>query len=303
MKRGIKLLFLLFVLVLLNPLKELTAQTIPMRVRFGYYAYNLEGKYYSSALSSMKSWIESIQMHSGHKLFANSIVDAKIYSSENDLYSEIYNKTVQVMNLTSWDYLRLNLKEYLTPLLVSSLMPDSKFEKYCLIVHSDSGIHDLNGLSSFVVEIPKTNSSKLIRSWLTVELIEILGRNKYGSVHLEDTSRDENQSILSVFFKKNDAAVVREGAYLIAGELNPQIRKKTSVIASSPNLINYFLAVQNDMNRQYCKEVTDESLNLPLTIEGKQILSLMKTEKIYELNEDDFHDTEKLFNRFNKLFK
>lgn len=303
MKQGIGLFVLFFISVQIFFNHCLIAQQSTKKVKFGYYGYNLDAKSYSSISESMKLWVEAIQKRSKYKQLSNSIIEIKFYLSDKDLYADILNQTLDCMNLTSWDYFRLNLSEQVLPLVVSSVNSNSKFEKYLLITSIDSQLDEISKLSNVQIHVPKSNSSNLIKTWLKAELREKLGEKRYKTIRIIDSNQDEKQTLLSIFFKRIDFTVVREGSYFIAGELNPQIKKFTSIIGTSPNLINYFLARQRDLNLEFCKAVVEESHNLPSTIEGKQVLNIIKTEKIFELSHEDFSETEKLFTRYNRLFK
>lgn len=302
MKKGIRLI--LFIIILVSPIfiHYSKAQTNQRIIRIGFYDDNLDENSRSAVTESMKVWIEMVNKHTEYKPLINSIVETKFYSSSTEIQIHIQNKTFDIMSLTGWDFFRFNLKEKVVPVVVSSLSLNSKFERYYLITHKDSRMNDFSKLSNLEISVPKSNSSYLIKAWLKVELIEKLGRKKFSKINILETNQNENQTILSIFFNKKGLTVVREGAYLTACELNPQIKNSTSIISLSPNFINYFLAVSKDIDPEIHKALIKESLKLPGTVEGRQILDIMQTEGVYILDLSDLRETEQLFNRYNKLF-
>ena len=272
-------------------------------MKVGFYDSNLDPGSQSALTESMKLWIETVKKHAEYKPLTTSIVETKFYTSNKELYSDILNKSLDLMNLTAWDFLKYHLDEKVAPIVVASLNEHSKFEKYYLVAKKGANFDELSSSSNVQISIPKSNSSYLINAWLKVELTEKLGQNKFKTITILETDQNENQTLLAIFFKKTGLTVVREGAYLTACELNPQIKKGTSIITASDNYVNYFMAERKGLDPAIHHGIIKESLKLPFSVEGKQMLDIMRTEKVFELRLDELKETERLFKKYNKLSK
>jgi ABC-type phosphate/phosphonate transport system substrate-binding protein len=184
-------------------------------------------------------------------------------------------------------------------MVTSSLNINSKYEKYYLVTHKNSNIKSIQDIDQMEIQIPKTNSVQLIKKWLKVESINKLGKSKANSIKILEIKQNENQTLLKIFFNKNGLAVIREGLFQIACEMNPQLKQSIIILDESSNFVNYFLAQRKGLDPTIHTEIVKESIKLPDTVEGKQILNIMKTEKVFKVTEDDFKEVKNLFNYYN----
>lgn len=114
-------------------------------------------------------------------------------------------------------------------------------------------------------------------------------------------STNYQNSILKLFFKKADVALVTRKSYDLAKELNPQVSKMVLVLEET-NLSDIQLSF-------FRKNLDDESKKLILrtansfdsTVEGRQILTIFKTDMLKKTEMKNLEPIKKLYDNYNKL--
>lgn len=297
-----KWLIIIFLLggVILN--NTIIAQSAPLVLRFGFYTKDFSGGNIAEIDQSMKQWIETIKNNTKVKLLATSIMKNTFYNSKDEMIKDIVNKKLDFMNLSTYDFFDLDLQEKIIPMLATSKTKENKFERYFLIANKNSTINDISKLTNAQIVIPTSFSSALIKVWLQVELKEKMRRSDYAEIEIVESNKKENETLFAIFFNKMEYAVIKEDSYLLASELNPQIKNYTKVIAISKKYINNFFARRKDLDPEIYMGITKVGLNLDKTIEGKQILNLMQMTNMHEINLADLKETELLIKQHRRLF-
>lgn len=293
------IIFLLSGIILNN---TIIAQSAPLVLRFGYYTKNFNGGNISEIDGSMKQWIETLKNNNKVKLFAASIAKNTFYDSKDVMIEDIVNKRLDFMNLSTYDFFDLDLQWTIIPMLTTSKSKESKSERYFLLSNKNSAITDISKITKAQIVIPQSFSSELIKVWLQVELKRKIKQSDFAKIEIVESSKKENETLFAIFFNKIEFAVIKEDSYLLASELNPQIKNYTKVIAISKKYINNFFARRKDLDPEIYMGITKAGLNLDKTIEGKQILNLMQMTNMHEINLADLKETELLIKQHRRLF-
>lgn len=280
---------------------HLQAQSQPLTLKVGFYDPSIEDSDIMASKETMKLWIDMVKKHSNHKLISEAIIVTEFYKNKNALISELQSDLLDFVSITAWDYYDFNLGSKVVPMVTSSLNINSKYEKYYLVSHKNSNIKSIQDIAQMEIQIPRTNSIQLIKNWLKAESINKLGKSKASSIKIIETKQNENQTLLKIFFNKNGLAVIREGLFQTACEMNSQLKQSITILGESSNFVNYFLAQRKGLDPTIHSEIVKESIKLPDTIEGKQILNIMKTEKVFKVTESDFKEVRNLFNYYNSI--
>jgi ABC-type phosphate/phosphonate transport system substrate-binding protein len=280
---------------------NLLAQSQPLTLKVGFYDPSIEDSDIMASKETMKLWIDMVKKHSKHKLISEAIIVTEFYKNKNALISELQSDLLDFVSITAWDYYDFNLGSKVIPMVTSSLNINSKYEKYYLVTHKNSNIKSMQDIAQKEIQIPRTNSIQLIKNWLKAESINKLGKSKASSIKIIETKQNENQTLLKIFFNKNGLAVIREGLFQTACEMNPQLKQSIIILGESTNFVNYFLAQRKGLDPTIHSEIVNEAIKLPNTIEGKQILNIMKTEKVFKVTDSDFKEVKNLFNYYNSI--
>lgn len=299
-----KILFVVWIIplgLIICP-RAFNAQSSQMILRFGFYTKDLSKGDVVEMDESLKQWVESIKNNTTINTLASSIIKNTFYDSRKKLAFDISNNNLDFMNISTYDFIDLDLQGMIVPLLVTSKVKENKFERYFLITRKNSPINDISKLSNVQIVIPNSFSSALINIWLQVALKEKLNKKDFAKIVIVESTKKENETLFSIFFNKLDFAVIREDSYLIACEINPQIKNNTKIIATSKQFINNFFARRKDIDPTIYKEIITIGMKLDNTIEGKQILNLMQMTSMHEINLADLMETAQLIKNYKKLF-
>jgi len=277
------------------------AQNKQSKAILGFYSSDINSSG-SIVKESFSQCVEEIRKMSTYKPFKTLIVEPHFYNTPDELYKEVYNNSLDIININSWDYYKLKFTDRLKPILVASSNEKEKKERFYLVKHISNPVERIEQLINQKIILPKFNSAQLAKSWLQVELYDELGKKKYRTIKIVESGNNDQYELYSVFFKRIDYAVIRESSYLTAVELNPQLKKQTCILAKSPGYIYYFAAARKNFDEELCNEIIKLGMNLHTSVAGRQILNLMRGVRIFPVSEEDLRESKELFNRYNIIF-
>lgn len=130
----------------------------------------------------------------------------------------------------------------------------------------------------------------------------LLSKDLEGKVH-DIHSIKYKESILKLFFKKGDAAVVTRKSYTFAIEFNPQVAKRIVIFEEtglSDTQLGFF---RKSLDEETKKIMAKAAKNFGSTILEKQILAIYKTEILIETDLNMLNPARELQSKYNKLKK
>lgn len=174
-------------------------------------------------------------------------------------------------------------------------------EHYVVLVRRDADIHDLAGLRGgrLVRHVSAHTSAAL--PWLETLLAE--ARLGAAKDLLREIAEIDNPSkaVLRVFFGQSEACLVTTNAYAIACELNPQIARKTRVLASSPKLVSTVWMLCKTYDSLPVSDLEEAVLGLPKTAAGQQVLTVFQASRMEKHPASCLDETRAVFSRFLRL--
>lgn len=175
----------------------------------------------------------------------------------------------------------------------------NNMKEYNLILISRSELNIDNDKELADKKILMNTKNELHTLYIDYIFLKNIGNQK-AKLHY---SRSYQRSILDLFFKKADIAIVTQKSYDIAIELNPQIAKKVSIFKKtniSDAQLGFF---RKGLDEKIKKSMRNATNNINSTVKGKQLLSLYKTEKIVETDLNLLKPIRELVSKYNKLKK
>ena len=226
---------------------------------------------------------------------------ALIYNDFSNLDNEIKNDSLAVLGINTIDYFTYANKFDLEPVFVPSLNGEVGNEYYILIRKDRKfqNIKDLKGTSIGVLSSRSQIASSL---WLDVILAQnkLPGREKF--FNKVTATEKESQLILNLFFGQLDACIVTKNSYLLMKELNPQIGEKLTYMLKSPKyvwaILCYTKTFKDTKDR---KKFYTSALNVQELISGKQLLTLLKIEKLVPCQNEYLNNYKTLLKDYNNL--
>lgn len=233
------------------------------------------GVHVPDALAAMKIWATEIKRTRG----LSGPVETKVFDSVSDAQSAVENRLVDLIILSTSEYLNIQCKPLITPHYVH-VKSGQITEDYLLLVHQSSSDSSLDQLEKKNLLLMKDTGLSMGIIWLENLLFKKGFRrieDYFGSIkQVEKTSG----AVLPVFFKKEDACLIRRGGFEMMADLNPQINKQLKIIDSSPPTIASVTCVRNDYTPNLKEVLIDALGELQDELRGQQILMLFKIEKL-----------------------
>lgn len=149
-------------------------------------------------------------------------------------------------------------------------------EQYLLLVKRNGGIQrlaDLRGHHLIVLQGPRMC---IATAWLSTLLEEghLSPRDQFfGSV---TTDTKVSRVVLPVFFGQADACITSKRGFDMMGELNPQVAKDVTVIASSPQMVVTFYTFHKNYHGVSRERFARVYANMPASAAGSQIATLFQ---------------------------
>lgn len=151
-----------------------------------------------------------------------------------------------------------------------------------LLVRKDSNIRNIAQIKGKSLDVPRWLIDDIGGLYLDTLLLENKFPDYKSMFASVQKSKNSNQSIINVFFNKNDVALVTESEFEIASELNPQIKLQLAVIQASEPYYSFISAATKTMDTDLMNIAKQAALNLDKTVKGKNILKLFKSSGLLE---------------------
>ena len=210
---------------------------------------------------------------------------ALVFSDSEAVVEALQTGALEVMGLGILDYLAFRDRAPLEASLVLASAGETVLEEYVLLVHRDRMPDSLAQLRGTRIRIGAWQGG-LVRMWLDVLLgREGLPRSQafFGSVEREERAV---QTILPVFFKQVDACIVERRTLAAMIELNPQIGEDLVVWARLPHILPGVICFSEGCDPDLRASVRDGGLQLHTAPEGRQVLTLYRSERIVPFEPD-----------------
>jgi hypothetical protein len=198
------------------------------------------------AETSLRLYASKILDRMNKKMNRNIKLKTVIYSSFEGLKSAIINKKVDFITTSVDDYIRLDIADKFSPFFAGS-MSEKSAPEFLLLYDANQDLRTILSKTNISLAVSTETQLSIGFIWGTVYLNET-HKIKFSNISTTDLKK-ESLAIYNVFFKKNDFCVVSRNAYETLIELNPQIKSKVKLLATSIPLISNSMFIHNDFNK------------------------------------------------------
>jgi phosphonate transport system substrate-binding protein len=206
-----------------------------------------------------------------------------------ELDPKVFNTTEEIMHRarsSQLDCVALNVVEYrqiadvLDPTQIIAEDDAAGLERYILLAKRNSGIQrlgDLKGRQLCMLKVPKMC---LATAWLAT----LLDAGHHGpseqffSSVVTDTKA--TRVVLPVFFGQIEACLTSQRSFDTMCELNPQVAKDLTVIASSPDMVVTFYIFHKNYRGVSRERFAKVYSGLPTSPAGRQLATLFQFENL-----------------------
>ena len=200
-----------------------------------------------------------------------------------------FNTTEEILRRArngQFDCVALNVIEYrqiadvLDPSQILGEADATGLERYVLLATRSSGIQRLGELKGRRLCMLKAPKMCVATAWLAT----ILDAGHYGpseqffaSVNVETKA---TRVVLPVFFGQAEACLTSKRSFDTMCELNPQVAKDLTVIASSPAMVMTFYIFQKNYHGASRERFAKVCSDLPTSANGRQLAALFQFESL-----------------------
>jgi ABC-type phosphate/phosphonate transport system substrate-binding protein len=292
---AIKLLCSLFAIALiLLPDTAWVKMPDKPRLSIGYSSKTFLDVDMKDAVAALDVWVDEWSAKEG-------------FSAQNHVYDDldVLAKDFQQGNLDfgivkSLDYLKIR-KAINPELAMTHVKGGKKTIRYYLLAQSDSGITSIRDLRNSKLTVRKGDDMGLL--FLNTLLLKNRLPETEKFFFFVDPKPRSSQVMLSVFFGQAGACLTTDITYKTMVELNPQVKEKLKIIASSEEYVEGVNFFRKDYDENYKKIVLDRSQKLKDSVRGRQIMLLFKIDKVALLEEKDLDTVRKLLADYERLRK
>lgn len=272
------------------------SQNNPKRYTIGIMKNLFNDVNINDAGAACNVWIKEL-----NKLYKSRYdVDFKIYDNFNEVREALKEGYLAFLALNVSNYMKYKNKFTLTPQFVASFKGDSLF-RYQLLVRKEDNYKNLKNLKKTKIGITTKYNNSIPSLWFDVNCAE---NNIYNKDYFKEVvaSPNESQLILNLFFGKIDACIVPEKMFKLMADLNPQIQNRLTPIISSPYyVLSVMCFTKNFSNKSDREFFIENALNMQKLITGRQVMALMKIDKLVLFNDGDLNSYLNLLNEYKSI--
>lgn len=221
--------------------------------------------------------------------------DTRFYDSLSDMAADLKSGKIQVLAMPIEEFMAVRNRIPIDPILVT-ISENGHENELLLLVRKDSGIRSISGLRGRSLIMPMKNPRcvNIYIAWLEVLLKREKSRIDSFFSTVKET-RTISKAVMPVFFRQADACVVTRQVLELTSELNPQISRELTVIASVGKLSQGIVAVDRRLSEERREKIRESFLSLHQTQEGRQLLMLFKVNKLAPFAPGQLKATEALY--------
>ncbi|RQW87378.1 MAG: hypothetical protein EHM79_07915 [Geobacter sp.] len=223
---------------------------------------------------AMQLWTKELARGMGIKADPQTV----IYNRTEDLLAAVKKGELIVVSLPALEFLKIRRTAPLSPALVS-LSNTGKMRQFILVTHRDSGFTSLRDLRNRSILIAARRKYSAGQIWLDVLLLQDGKKNPATFFGQMKESASASQAIMSVFFKKTDAAIVTRGTLETSAAMNPQLGRQLMVIAESRSFLGDITCIPDNVSERLKRSIENAAMHLHENTVGKQMFTLFQMDR------------------------
>jgi ABC-type phosphate/phosphonate transport system substrate-binding protein len=227
--------------------------------------------------------------------------ESRVYENESDIEKALKAKNLDVVALTSEEFIHLKGPTRLEPVMVTVAGKSPELE-LILLARRENGINHFRDLKNRVIAIPGEMSQygSINRIWMETLVMKEGGVASETFSSVKET-RGASQAVMMAFFRKADGCIVSKSAFEVASELNPQLSRELRAIASIGKLTGGIVALRQDLPEERKQKVRKALSTLHEDPEGKQMFVLFQLTRLEEFRPELLKATEAMLAEYREL--
>lgn len=247
---------------------------MPKVLRVGFLANVFSNVDSRDAQVAMELWARELARGAGI-----SQARVTLLNSREELSAAILSGSLDIVTLTSLDFLKLRNTLPLIPSFVASNHVGRAREQV-LIVSRKSTIRTLSDLRGKTIVLLPEKRYEPAKIWLETLLMREGKGTPSAYFRKVTTAPNASQAIMHVFFGKTDAAFVNRGSFETTKALNPQLGQQLLVIAESASILGDVTCIPKSINRHMKLAMENAAAHLHESMVGKQMAALFQIDRV-----------------------
>jgi len=206
----------------------------------------------------------------------NTTPSVIIFPDMTSMTDAIRHGDLEVVSMPTVEYLRIRNTVPLIPSFVGA-HNNGMGTKYILIARRDRGIKSFSDLKGKTILIPQENKHEESHVWLDVLLMKEGKTKRDAYFNQVKESPKVSHSIMGVFFRQADGAIVTRAGLDASMALNPQIGRQLTVVAESPFLSDGVTCLLPTASETFRRTVARAFMKLNESTTGRQLFTIFQT--------------------------
>jgi ABC-type phosphate/phosphonate transport system substrate-binding protein len=259
--------------------------TFPARPAFAVPGDNLKRGLRAGFLSRVfsdvdirdaKATLEILTKEISRKMGLDTIPQVIIYSDVTSMSDAIRHGELDVVAMPAVEYLRIRDTVPMIPSFVGA-HNNGMGSKFLLIIRRDSGIRSFSDLKGKSILLPPAHKFEESHVWLDVLLMKDgkVSRDAFFSKVKE--SSKASHSIMGVFLRQADGAIVTQAALDASKALNPQIDRQITTLDESRFLSDSVTCFPSTVSEPLQRAMVKAIMQLNESTTGRQLYTIFQT--------------------------
>lgn len=265
-------------------------------IRFGFISYYDIFSNFKDAKESLRTWLEELGSKKGADL------QAKMYDDVDELLNDYMNGEIDIVSLSFNDYfLRKEKIKQISNRYWSVSYNQNNEYKYCLVVRNDLDFDSYNDLKGKKI-IMKEHES-IGRIWIDYSTLRNVNKNFDDLTTSIKFESKESTSLLNIYFKKEDVALIQKETWDVMLELNPSIKNKVKLFSCSKIDFLPFIGFFSNKVDDLKSDIFFNTISKKEDKEMNSLFELFDFNLIYKLDNTNIEMVEKFYENYYNLKK
>ena len=274
----------------------LSAQDEPAKLEIGYSA----STFFDINIDDGRAATEILTRKLATKMGLAIKTETIIFHDIAAIEKAIQEQRLDLIGLLPNEFLEVSERVPLQPVVIP-LHRNRSADEFLLLARRDSGIKQLSELKNKRIIIETRGRGGIPLIWLNTLLMKqsLPESNDFFSEVKE--ANKASQTVLPVFFRQADACIVGRILFEITTELNPQLNEDLMELARSPGFCFGLIACREDFVQNYPGDLTKNLLELHQDIQGKQLLTLFRIDRLVPFTAECLNSIKELRKEYQNL--
>ncbi|GGD44681.1 hypothetical protein GCM10012288_18750 [Malaciobacter pacificus] len=288
---------ILFIILISSNILLANNESNTQKNNFGFLStFNILDDF-KDARSNLTTWLEKLGEEQ------NFSVNVYFYKDSKKILDDYNSGKLDLITINYYSFFENKSKlEAISSRYWTITYNKEQTYKLCLIKNNSVKFNSFKDLKEKSIILRKYDDHGSI--WLDYQSLKSNNKTFKDTLDLVKYEHNESTSLLSVYFNKNNLALISEDTWNTMLELNPAISKRISVFQCSKIDFLPFVSL-------FSKKVKNEDINTFFKISDnmrneekiKNIHELFQFEKIVELEKDDLKAIDNFYNNYITLKK